>query len=257
MGDEVVAEIKKQRPAVMFAPHVETAAGILLPDAYLKSVAEAVHEVGGIFVLDCIASGTLWVNMKELGIDVLISAPQKGWSGPASTGVVVLSQRGTARLAETTSDSFALNLKQWDAVMKAYLNGGHMYHCTMPTDAIATTHSVVAEMKQIGFDKLRDMQVELGRRVRDLLAKRGYRSVAGPGFEAPGVVVVHTKDAAIAGKFAAAGMQIAAGVPLMVDHGTNTQSDEFRTFRFGLFGLDKLTDIDGCVSLLSGTLDKV
>lgn len=255
--EEVVAEIQKRKPVVMFAPHVETSAGILLPDAYLKYVAEAVHEVGGIFVLDCIASGTLWVNMKDLGIDALISAPQKGWSGPASTGVVVLGQRGVARLAETTSDSFALNLKQWDAVMKAYLGGGHMYHCTMPTDALATAHTVSAEMKQIGFPKLRDMQVELGRRVRELLASRGYLSVAAPGFEAPTVVVVHTKDATIAGKFAGAGMQIAAGVPLMVDHGTNSQSDEFRTFRLGLFGLDKLNDIDNCIRLLSEALDKV
>lgn len=255
--DDVVARIRELRPRVVFAPHVETSAGMILPDEYLTAVGEATRQVDGIFVLDCIASGTIWVDMKERNVDVLLSAPQKGWSGPPSTGLVMLGARGAERLQATTSSSFALDLRTWRKVMEAYEKGGHMYHATMPTDALATFERVTQDMRSIGFAKLKAAQYELGSRVREMLAARGYKSLAAPGFGAPGVVVLYTDDAAIGGKFARAGLQIAAGVPLMVGNGTDSQSDSFRTFRLGLFGLDKLTEVDRAVRLLEQAFDKV
>lgn len=250
--DEVVATIAAERPAVVFAPHVETSAGLILPDDYLRAVAEATHAVGGLFVLDCIASGTIWVDMADLGVDVLVSAPQKGWSGTPFGGLVMMNATAEARLAETQSTSFACDLGKWRSIMAAYEGGGHAYHATMPTDAIRSFRDVMVETEAIGFATVKAAQQELGDRVRALLAARGVRSVAAEGFGAPGVVVSYTDDPEVksGGKFAAAGLQIAGGVPLMCDEG-----DDFSTFRLGLFGLDKLTDVDAAVARLEAALD--
>ncbi len=252
--EDVVAAIKSEKPDVVFAPHVETSSGMLLPDDYLSAIADAVHAVGGLFVLDCIASGTLWLDMKKIGIDVLISAPQKGWSASPAAGLVLMNKAALKTVDETTSTSFACDLKKWLQIMQAYENGGHAYHATMPTDALVKFHAVMMETKAYGFDKVRDEQLELGRRVRSLLAERGIKSVAAKGFEAPGVVVSYTDNPNIqnGSAFAAEGMQIAAGVPLMCD-----EPDDFSTFRLGLFGLDKLNDVDATVERLEAVLDKV
>jgi len=252
--DEVVKSIRDQRPDVVFAPHVETSSGIMLPDDYMKAVADAAHEVGALFVLDCVASGTVWVDMKAVGVDVLISAPQKGWSASPSAGLVMLSERGLARLQETKSSSFAVDLGKWHQIMQAYENGGHAYHSTMPTDALTGFRDTMLETQALGFDKLRDQQLELGRGVRELLAERGFKSVAAAGFEAPGVVVSYTDDPDIQNgkKFVEHGMQIAAGVPLMID-----EPEGFSTFRLGLFGLDKLADTAAAVGKLDAVLSKM
>ena len=252
--DEVVAKIKENRPSIVFAPHVETSAGVILPDDYVTQLASAAHEVGALMVLDCIASGCAWVDMKATGVDVLISAPQKGWSASPSAGIVMLSQRALERLEETTSNSFAIDLKKWHSIMQAYENGGHAYHATMPTDALRAFRDTMLETKEFGFQKLCDAQWELGNRVRDVLAKKGVKSVAADGFGAPGVVVSYTQDPAIqnGSKFSAQGMQIAAGVPLACD-----EPQDFMTFRLGLFGLDKLYDVDATMARLTRVLDVV
>ncbi|AZQ67354.1 alanine--glyoxylate aminotransferase family protein [Silicimonas algicola] len=251
--DEVVARIAAEKPAVVFAPHVETAAGMILPDDYIRKVSDAVHAEGGLFVLDCIASGTVWVDMKACGVDVLISAPQKGWSASPSAGLVMLSEAAVARVKERTSSSFAIDLKKWLSIMEAYEAGGHAYHATMPTDALKGFRDTMVETKAIGFEKLAQAQWEQGRKVRAMLEARGFQSVAAEGFQAPGVVVSYTDDPAIqTGKvFAAEGAQIAAGVPLMVGEG-----EDYRSFRIGLFGLDKLLDVDASVARLEGVLDR-
>lgn len=250
--DEVVEKIREARPDVVFAPHVETAAGMILPDDYIAAVAAAAHEVGALMVLDCIASGAVWVDMAATGVDVLISAPQKGWSASPSAGMVMFSARAAERLEETTSNSFALDLKKWRAIMKAYEDGGHAYHATMPTDAIIGLHAAMKETEAMGFDAARDAQWRLGNAVRAELARRGLRSVAAEGFAAPGVVVCYTDDPDIQNgrKFLAQGYQIAAGVPLQVGEG-----EGFRSFRIGLFGLDKLKDVDGAVARLVQAFD--
>ncbi len=251
---DVVTAIRSEKPDVVFAPHVETSSGMLLPDDYLSAIADATHEVGGLFVLDCIASGTVWLDMKKIGIDILISAPQKGWSASPAAGLVLLNEAALKVVDETTSTSFACDLKKWLQIIQAYENGGHAYHATMPTDALVKFHAVMMETKAYGFDKVRDEQLELGQKVRALLAARGIKSVAAKGFEAPGVVVSYTDNPNIqnGSAFAAQGMQIAAGVPLMCD-----EPDDFSTFRLGLFGLDKLNDVDATVARLEAVLDKV
>lgn len=252
--DEVTDTIRKVRPDVVFAPHVETAAGLILPDDYLKAVAAAAHEVGALFVLDCIASGCIWVDMKAVGVDVLISAPQKGWSASPSAGLVMFSEAALKRLEETASTSFALDLRKWRAIMAAYEGGGHAYHLTMPTDALKAFRDTMRETREYGFERLREAQWRLGNTVRAELSRRGIRSVAAEGFQAPGVVVSYTDDPDIqtGKKFLAQGVQIAAGVPLQVGEGA-----AFRTFRLGLFGLDKLYDVDGTVARVSRALDAV
>jgi aspartate aminotransferase-like enzyme len=252
--EEVVARIRETRPETVFAPHVETSAGLILPDDYIASVAAAAHEVGALMVLDCIASGCVWVDMAATGVDVLISAPQKGWSASPSAGLVMLSAAAEARLATTSSDSFALDLKKWRAIMAAYEGGGHAYHATMPTDALRGFRDALDETRTMGFAAAKAAQWDLGRAVRALLAAKGAASVAADGFQAPGVVVSYTGDAEVqAGRpFLAEGMQIAAGVPLQVGEGP-----DFRTFRIGLFGLDKLKDIPGTVARLERVVDKV
>ena len=252
--DEVVASIRAERPAVVFAPHVETAAGLILPDDYLRAVAAATHEIGGLFVLDCIASGAMWVDMKALGVDVIVSAPQKGWSGSPCCAFVMLSAAARERIEATTSSSFAMDLKKWLQIMEAYEGGGHAYHATMPTDALTRTRDVMLETRAYGFAKLRSEQMELGRRVRALLARMGYASVAATGFEAPGVVVSYTQDAGLQSSktFLGLGLQTAAGVPLQCDEGA-----DFKTFRLGLFGLEKLQNIDRTVAHLEKALQAI
>ena len=252
--DDVVAAIKEQKPQVVFAPHVETSAGVILPDDYISAMAAAAHEVGALMVLDCIASGCAWVDMASLGVDVLISAPQKGWSAQPCAGLVMLSERGVARLGETQSDSFALDLGKWHAIMQAYLDGGHAYHATMPTDALRVFRDTMLETKEYGFERLKEAQWQLGEGVRAMMADKGVTSVAADGFGAPGVVVSYTDNPDVkSGKaFMAHGMQIAAGVPLQVG-----EPDGFSTFRLGLFGLDKLYDVDGTLGRLKVVVDKV
>jgi len=251
---DVLAKIIEEQPDVVFAPHVETSSGIILPDDYLKAVSAAVHEYGGLFVLDCIASGCAWVDMKDIGVDVLISAPQKGWSAQPSAGLVMMNDAAHARVKDTVSTSFAVDLGKWLTIMEAYTNGGHAYHATMPTDALKAFRDTMLETRDYGFDKLRDAQWEQGDRVRAMLKERGIKSVAADGFGAPGVVVSYTTDADVQNgkKFAALGMQIAAGVPLMCDEGP-----DYKSFRLGLFGLDKLYDVDASVARLTAALDQV
>ena len=252
--DTVCESIRREKPDMVFAPHVETASGILLPDDYLKAVTEAVHSVGGLFVLDCIASGALWVDMQDTGVDVLISAPQKGWSASPCSALVMLNASALEHMATTTSTSFACDLGKWLQIMQAYEGGGHAYHATMPTDALVKFNKAMQETKTQGFAVVQDKQQELGSRVRGLLSQLGYPSVAAQGFEAPGVVVSFTDDPDIQSgkKFLGTGLQIAAGVPLMCDEGP-----DFRTFRLGLFGLDKLNNIDRSVESLERALTQI
>ncbi|WP_430462626.1 aminotransferase class V-fold PLP-dependent enzyme [Thalassolituus sp. LLYu03] len=252
--DEVVSTILREKPDMVFAPHVETASGMILPDDYLKAVADAVHQVGGLFVLDCVASGTLWVDMKATGVDVLLSAPQKGWSSSPCAALVMLNDAAYERMQTRDSSSFACNLKQWANIMKAYEKGGHAYHATLPTDALAKFRDTMLETRDYGFTKVRDEQIALGQAVRTMLEGRGIRSVAADGFKAPGVVVSYTNDPDIqnGSKFARLGLQAAAGVPLMCD-----EPDSYKSFRVGLFGLDKLHDVEGAVSRLAAVLDKL
>ncbi|WP_369958859.1 aminotransferase class V-fold PLP-dependent enzyme [Pseudomonas benzenivorans] len=249
--EEVLATIRAEKPQLVFAPHVETASGMLLPDDYLRAVADAVHAVGGLFVLDCIASGTLWVDMQACGIDVLLSAPQKGWSASPCCALVMLGERAVARVEATQSSSFACDLKKWLQIMQAYEQGGHAYHATMPCDALARFRDAMQEAEAYGFAKVCEEQLQLGQRVRQLLSARGFKIVAATGFEAPGVVVCYTDDAEIKSgrKFAAQGLQTAAGVPLQCD-----EPADFQTFRIGLFGLDKLHNIQRTVDTLEQAL---
>ena len=249
---EVMARIAAEQPAVVFAPHVETSSGMLLPDDYIRAVADAVHAVGGLFVLDCIASGDLWVDMQACGVDVLISAPQKGWSASPCSALVMLGEAALERIEQTRSSSFACDLRTWLEIMRAYERGGHAYHATLPTDALKLFRDTMKETEAYGFDKVREEQLELGMQVRRLLASKGFQSVAAPGFEAPGVVVSFTDDPDIQNgrKFLEQGLQIAAGVPLMCDEG-----ETYRSFRIGLFGLDKLHHVERTVAYLARALD--
>jgi len=252
--EEIEAAIARAKPFVVFAPHVETASGILLPDAYLKRIAAAVHAVGGLFVLDCVASGAQWVNMRAFDVDVLITAPQKCWSSPPCGALVCFSERGLAALENTTSSSFSADLKRWRGIMQAYENGGHAYHATMPTTSLVVLRDTMQETRARGFDTVCAQQVELGQKVRALLESRGLPSVAAEGFKAAGVIVSYTTDPDIqSGKaFAAAGLQTASGVPLMCD-----EPADFRTFRLGLFGLDKWANVNRSVGQLAATLDQI
>ena len=252
--EEVVAFIKKEKPAVVFAPHVETSAGIILPDDYLKAVGEAVRSVNGLFVLDCIASGAMWVDMKACNVDVLISAPQKGWSSSPCCALIAMGDRARERIESTQSSSFSMDLKKWLQIMEAYEKGGHVYHTTMPTDALKILRNVMKETQALGFSALKVKQQELGDKIRALLVSNGYHSVAAKGFQSPGVVVSYTKDPEIQSgkKFIALGLQTAAGVPLQCD-----ERPDFRSFRLGLFGLEKLANVDRTVGHLAAALEKI
>lgn len=252
--EQVIETIRSNKPDVVFAPHVETSAGMMLPDDYLRSVGEAVHEHGGLFVLDCVASGAMWVDMPAAEVDVLISAPQKGWSASPSSGLVMLSDHALSLLGTTQSTSFACDLGKWHQIMQAYENGGHAYHATMPTDALVGFRNVMREIAEFGFDSAKQAQAELGSRVRSVLNGKGINSLAAEGFLAPGVVVSYTTDPGIqnGSKFAQEGLQIAAGVPLMCD-----EPESFSTFRLGLFGLDKLMHIDRTVGSLEAVVNRL
>lgn len=252
--DEVVAAIGEKRPEIVFAPHVETASGILLPDDYVRAVSDAVHEVGGLFVLDCVASGALWVDMNQLGVDVLLTAPQKGWSGTPCAGYVMLNKTARDAVEASTSTSFAMDLKKWLAISEAYVDGKTPYHATMPTDGLAHNAQLMLEAREIGLEKLRAAQSEVGAKVRSMLADAGFKSVAADEFASPSVVVVHTDDPELqsGAKLKTVGLQVAAGVPLQCG-----EPDDFSTFRLGLFGLDKLTDVDGTVERFKTALDKL
>ncbi len=252
--EEVVAAIETERPDVVFAPHVETSSGMILPEDYLRGLGEAARSAGALFVLDCIASGTVWVDMAACNVDVLISAPQKGWSGSPCCGLVMMGARALDRLPSTRSTSFACDLGRWLQIMRAYEDGGHAYHATMPTDGLRTFRDVMRETEERGLDHVRGRQEELGAKVRALLAERGFPSVAAEGFGAPGVVVSYTDDEGVrsGSRFAECGVQIAAGVPLRCD-----EPEDFRSFRIGLFGLEKLDDVDGTVARLEAALDRM
>ncbi len=252
--EEVVATIAREKPAVVFAPHVETAAGMILPDDYLKAVADAVHAVGGLFVLDCIASGALWVSLKDTGVDVLISAPQKGWSSSPCCAMVMLSERARQAIDGTQSTTFAMDLKKWLQIMETYEGGGHAYHSTLPTDALLRLRDAMAETEAYGYERVRQEQISLGREVRALLEGRGFPSVAASAYQAPGVVVSYTTDPDIQSskKFLAVGLQTAAGVPLQCD-----EPADFRTFRIGLFGLEKWHNVPRTLEQLAHALDQV
>ncbi len=252
--NDAVEQIKASKADIVFTPHVETSAGLMLPDDYIRQLADAVHSVGGLMVLDCIASGTIWVDMQKTGVDVLISAPQKGWSGPPCAGLVMLSERAREAIDQTESDSFACNLKQWLQIMEAYENGAHAYHATMPTESLRVFRDVMQETFEFGLDNAKQKQQQLGNEVRALLKSKGLISVAAEGFEAPGVVVCYAETPEIkTGKvFAEHGLQIAAGVPLECDEG-----EDFSTFRLGLFGLDKLKDVDRAVASLKTVVDDI
>jgi aspartate aminotransferase-like enzyme len=251
---EVVAAIAAEKPAVVFAPHVETSAGMMLPDDYLRALADAVHAHGGLLVLDCVASGAMWVDMRATGVDVLITAPQKGWSSSPCCAMVMLSERARQAIDQTQSTTFSMDLRKWLQVMETYEGGGHVYHTTLPTDALVRLREVMLETEAYGFAKVRQEQIELGHQVRLLLAQAGYPSVAAPGFEAPGVVVSYTADPDIQSskKFLAAGLQTAAGVPLQCD-----EPADFRTFRIGLFGLEKWHHVDRTVGHLKAALAQI
>lgn len=254
--DEVVRRIHEERPAAVFAPHVETSTGMILPDDYIQQVADAVHEVGGLFVLDCIASGTVWVDMKELGVDVVISAPQKGWTGPACAALVMMSERAALKTAETQETSFSMSLKRWSAIMDTYEKGGFGYHTTMPTDALRDFHEISVETLKFGLPELKEAQIELGKRCHQAFDTRGLTSVAAPGFQAPGVLVYYSPsdidNPGMMSKFKSQGLQIAMGVPWRID-----EPEGLRTFRLGVFGLDKMGDITNTVGVMEAALDNV
>ena len=252
--NEVINVIKTKKPNLVFAPHVETASGIILPDDYIRSVADAVHSVGGMFVLDCIASGAIWVDMEDSGVDILISAPQKGWSASPAFGLVMLSAKANEAINTTQSTSFSCDLLKWLQIMQAYENGAHAYHATMPTDAIKRFRDTIIETEEFGFDNARKKQQELGDKVRALLESHNINSVSEKDYQAPGVVVCYTNDKAIhnGSKFSNIGIQIAAGVPLQCDEG-----DDYQAFRIGLFGLDKLKDVDAAVKRFEDALKQV
>lgn len=251
---EVTAAIAREKPAVVFAPHVETSAGMILPDDYLKSVADAVHAVGGLLVLDCIASGAMWVDMKSTGVDILISAPQKGWSSSPCCAMVMLSESARKAIDATQSTTFAMDLKKWLHIMETYESGGHGYHTTLPTDALVRLRDTMKETEAYGHERVRQEQIALGRAVRELMQEQGFPSVAAQGFQAPGVVVSYTTDPDIQSskKFLTVGLQTAAGVPLQCD-----EPADFRTFRIGLFGLDKWHDVPATLAHLEAALAAV
>jgi aspartate aminotransferase-like enzyme len=252
--EEVIAFIKKEKPAVVFVPHVETSSGIILPDDYVQAIGAAVESVNGLFVLDCIASGAMWIDMKQCKVDVLISAPQKGWSSSPCCAMIALGERARAKIEDTQSSSFAMDLKKWLQIIEAYENGGHLYHATMPTDALKTLRDNMKETQALGFATAMARQIDLGRKVRALLESKKFTSVAAPGFQSPGVVVSYTSDPDIQNgkRFLQKGLQIAAGVPLQCG-----ERADFRTFRLGLFGLEKLLNVDRTVAGLKNALDRI
>lgn len=254
--DDVVAKIREERPDVFFAPHVETSTGMILPDDYIRTITETMREHGGLFVLDCIASGTVWVDMKDLGVDVVISAPQKGWTGPACAALVMMSERARDVMNESTETSFSISLKRWSAIMDTYEKGGFGYHTTMPTDALRDFHQISVETMKFGIPELKAAQNKLGKDARNVLNSKGLTSVAAEGFQAPGVLVYYSpnevENPAMMAKFKSQGLQIAMGVPWRID-----EPEGLKTFRIGLFGLDKMGNIPDTLKTMEDALDNV
>jgi aspartate aminotransferase-like enzyme len=211
----VVQKIHEERPVVLFAPHVKTSTGMMLPDDYIQRASDDMHKVSGLFVLDCIASGAVWVNMKELGVNVIISARQKGWTGPSCAALVMMSDAAVAKMVTTHETSFSMSLKRWSAIMDAYEHGGFGYHTTMPTDALRDFHEISVETIKFGLPELKRAQLELGHQARAALNARGLVSVAAPGFQAPGVLVYYspsgTDNPVMMSRFKDHGLQIAMG----------------------------------------------
>lgn len=252
--DEVVAKIKSEKPDFVFAPHVETSAGIILPDNYIRELSKAAHSVNALMVLDCIASGCVWIDMEDTGVDILISAPQKGWSSQPCAGLVMMSTNAREKINTTESDSFAMDLKKWLSIMETYEAGGHAYHATMPTDSLKVFRDTLSETREFGFSTAFDAQWKLGKSVRKSLKNWGIQSVAADGFGAPGVVVSYTDSSDIqnGSRFKELGFQIAAGVPLKCD-----EPPGFSTFRLGLFGLDKLKNIESTLLTLDQAFEQI
>ncbi|MDG1298431.1 MAG: aminotransferase class V-fold PLP-dependent enzyme [Paracoccaceae bacterium] len=252
--DEVVAKIKSEKPDFVFAPHVETSAGIILPDNYIRELSKAAHSVNALMVLDCIASGCVWIDMEDTGVDILISAPQKGWSSQPCAGLVMMSTNAREKINTTDSDSFAMDLKKWLSIMETYEAGGHAYHATMPTDSLKVFRDTLSETREFGFSTAFDAQWKLGKSVRKSLKNWGIQSVAADGFGAPGVVVSYTDSSDIqnGSRFKELGFQIAAGVPLKCD-----EPPGFSTFRLGLFGLDKLKNIESTLLTLDQAFEQI
>ncbi len=252
--EEVTAWIRENKPAVVFAPHVETSAGMILPNDYLRAIGEAVESVDGLFVLDCIASGAMWVDMVASKVDVIVSAPQKGWSSSPCCALIAMSERARQKIDGTTSTSYSCDLKKWLQIVETYEKGSHIYHTTMPTDSLRVLRDTMRETQAAGFANLKKAQEDLGAKVRKMLESKGFKSVAATGYQAPCVVVSYTTDPEIQNgkKFMEVGLQTAAGVPLQVG-----ERSDFRTFRIGLFGLEKLMHVDRTVQLLSAALDKI
>lgn len=238
---------------------------MLVSHDYIKQLAAATHEGGEdcLFVLDSIAAGNVWTNMEELGIDIIITAPQKGWSGPACVGIAMMNAKAKALMAKQNAEkprghSLSCNLGKWSTVCDKYkAPGGFMYHTTLPTDALITFRDVIMETKAFGYDKCEVKAKELGAKVRAILEKHGFRSVSAEGVQAPTVVVSYMRndeDKDIAAKFKKQGIQIATGVPLKIDEPWVGGPP---TFRLGLFGLDKLKDVEKTVKIFEEALERL
>jgi len=254
--DDLVEKVREERPAAIFAPHVETSTGMMLSDEYIRAAADAVHEVGGLFVLDCIASGTVWADMKDLGVDVVISAPQKGWTGPCCAALVMMSEAAVEKLQTTSETSFSMSLKRWSAIMDTYEAGGFGYHTTMPTDGLRDFHEISVETLKFGLPELKEGQLNLGWKARKAMDVRGLTSVAAPGSQAPGVLVFYSpagvENPVMMNRFKDHGLQIAMGVPWRID-----EPEGLKTFRMGLFGLDKVGKPQETVDVMTKALDQV
>ena len=252
--EEVNKCILEKTPNLVFATHVETSSGIMLSDEYIAAIAEKIHSMNGYLVLDCVASGARWIDMQALGVDILITAPQKCWSAPPSCGIVLLNKTIGSQLSHTTSDSFDLDLNQWLNIMRAYEQGKFAYYATMPTNALIALRNSMLEAQKIGFSYLKDRQLELGTKVRSLFKSKGFISVAEEQVASPSIAVYYTDDPTIQNgqKWQEYGIQISSGVPLKCG-----EQEPFQTFRIGLLGWDKLNHIDQTVDTLKETLKEI
>ena len=250
----IVDEILSFKPKLVYATHVETSTGIIIPDEYIKGIGEATKSIGGLFVLDCVASGSLFVDMEILGIDLLLTAPQKGWSSTPCAGVIMLNKNAREKIKKTTSSSYSCDLHKWLTVMESYEDNNYTYHTTFPTDGLKNFRTNILEIKKIGYQKTTDLQIQLGQKMRKLTEDFGYVSVAAKGYKAPTVIVNYTseEDMKSGKKFADLGVQIAAGMPLEIG-----EPSDFMSFRIGLFGIDKLLNIDRTVENFKAALEKI
>mmetsp|Transcript_8370 Transcript_8370/g.23591 ORF Transcript_8370/g.23591 Transcript_8370/m.23591 type:complete len:374 (+) Transcript_8370:197-1318(+) len=251
LEDTVIETMKRDGTEILLLSHIDTSTGIMLPPSYIKTLAAAAHSQGAFVVLDCIASGCVWADMKEYGLDAIITAPQKAFYAPAATGIVCLSERARSMMGtEEGSTSFSLDLAKWANVMEQYESGNFAYHTTLPTTAIEQFGRSLSELEAFGFPQLEKAQMTLGQLVRTALVKRGYKSVAAPGFEGPTVLVFHCADStAMVQLFKQEGFKIAGGFSFFLG-----EKEKPKTFRLGLFGLDKLRDVHGTARNLDAVL---